>query len=167
MSVVQVVADEIVFGPIHVVGFFAWNTWAEEGTWGVSIAPLHLPRKMRSLCIHLEDHDAHNLRGGQICRNDLFFGMKAYQTSVPTSSQRQPRSVQCTVSIMTGLMGPTAVYCTPMSTTLSYGSVPFKSVHDNRNRISSGSLKCSCLKHLFAATGCIQDGVPAAAAVSS
>ncbi|KAK9836069.1 hypothetical protein WJX74_006329 [Apatococcus lobatus] len=37
----KVIADEIVFGPIHVVGFFAWNTWAEEGTWGAIKKKVH------------------------------------------------------------------------------------------------------------------------------
>ena len=49
----KVVLDEGVFGPIHVLGFFAYMTLAEGGSWQVRISLRH-PTKVFSspLCRH-------------------------------------------------------------------------------------------------------------------
>lgn len=41
--VAKVLGDELLFGPIHVGGYFAWMTLAEGGSWQVSFSNLSLP----------------------------------------------------------------------------------------------------------------------------
>jgi hypothetical protein len=52
----KVALDEGVFGPIHVLGFFAYMTLVEGGTWQVSMLSLQLPCKhrMQNPCLHCE-----------------------------------------------------------------------------------------------------------------
>lgn len=35
----KVIGDELLFGPVHVAGYFAWMTLAEGGSWQVSQTP--------------------------------------------------------------------------------------------------------------------------------